>query len=109
MDDKKKRLEWNLAKIIDLFPGKDNESRVARIKTATGELTRPFQRLVPLEVKASDTQFYDKPEVIKRIIKQQKEKKTPEVTKFKKSTIINDEKEIVTRSGRKIKTPLRFH
>lgn len=103
VDDKKKRLEWSLAKIVEIFPGKENESRVARIKTASGELLRSFQRLVPLEVKANETVFCDKPEIVEEVKKNRR--KMPEVIKFKKSTIVNDKKETVTRSGRKIKAP----
>ncbi|XP_037037370.1 uncharacterized protein LOC119075084 [Bradysia coprophila] len=106
VDDKRKRLEWSLAKILEVFPGKDQNSRVARIQTANGELTRSFQRLVPLEVKSSETQFFDKPEAIKRAKLQKQDTSRP--IKFKKSAIIRDEKEIITKSGRKVKVPLRF-
>lgn len=106
VDDKRKRLEWNLAKILEVFPGKDQNSRVARIQTANGELTRSFQRLIPLEVKSNETQFFNKPKAIQRASSQKQA--APKSTKFKGSTIVNDEKEITTKSGRKVKAPLRF-
>lgn len=106
VDNHKKRLKWNLAKIVELFPGKDNQSRVARIKTANGELTRSFQRLVPLEVKETETEFYFNPEAVKKA--KELRKKKPEVIKFKKATIVNDEKEVITKSGRKVKKTSSF-
>ncbi|GBN88131.1 hypothetical protein AVEN_108126-1 [Araneus ventricosus] len=39
-DDKKKRLNWPLGKIIQLFPGADGGSRRARVKVQNGELIR---------------------------------------------------------------------
>lgn len=47
--DNLKRLELPLAQVIKIFPGRDGVVRVAKVKTATGELTRPVQRLYPLE------------------------------------------------------------
>ena len=41
--------------VIELLPGSDGRSCVARIKTATGVLLRPVQRLVPLELSAVET------------------------------------------------------
>lgn len=46
----KKRAFWSLARIIELIPGKDGKSRVARIKTETGEFLRPVQKLYNLEL-----------------------------------------------------------
>lgn len=44
--DNQKRLDWPLARVIELIPGNDGVSRIARLKTATGELVRPLQRLI---------------------------------------------------------------
>ncbi|GFY63176.1 integrase catalytic domain-containing protein [Trichonephila inaurata madagascariensis] len=41
---------WSLARVIQLIPGKDGHIRVARVKTETGELVRPVQRLYNLEL-----------------------------------------------------------
>ncbi|KAG8172925.1 hypothetical protein JTE90_011271 [Oedothorax gibbosus] len=49
-NDQTKRLSWPLAKILELYPGKDGNVRVARLKTAHGELLRPLQRLYPMEM-----------------------------------------------------------
>ncbi|GFS44505.1 hypothetical protein TNIN_477181 [Trichonephila inaurata madagascariensis] len=44
------RTLWSLARVIQLIPGKDGHVRVARVKTKTGELVRPVQRLYNLEL-----------------------------------------------------------
>jgi len=49
-NDNKKRIDWPLAQIIELFPGKDGIVRTVRLKTAMGEMTRSIQRVYPLEV-----------------------------------------------------------
>jgi len=46
--DNKKRFQWPLGKILEIIPGKDDKVRVARVKTATGILLRPVQRLYSL-------------------------------------------------------------
>ncbi|KAJ8981434.1 hypothetical protein NQ317_015636, partial [Molorchus minor] len=47
--DHEKRLNWPLGRIIDLLPGKDDCTRLVRLRTARGMLLRPVQRLYPLE------------------------------------------------------------
>ncbi|GFX59157.1 hypothetical protein TNCV_936721 [Trichonephila clavipes] len=44
---KDRRKGWG---VIQLIPGKDGHVRVARVKTETGELVRPVQRLSNLEL-----------------------------------------------------------
>ncbi|GFR13272.1 DUF5641 domain-containing protein [Trichonephila clavata] len=46
----KNRTLWSLARIIELIPGKDGHVAVARVRTETGELVRPVQRLYNLEL-----------------------------------------------------------
>lgn len=108
VDDKKKRVEWPMARIIELFPGKDKEIRVARIKTKHGERIRSLQRLVHMELRAKEINMSDHPVVLQRAIKKNKEKQVTKPDKLKKSVIIDDMKEVVTRSGRRVKTPLRL-
>lgn len=105
VDDKKKRLEWPMARIVELFPGKDKEIRVARLKTKNGELVRSLQRLVHMELRAKEIDMTDRPDVVQKSITLHKAKK-PE--KLKKSIIVDDLKEVITRSGRRVKTPLRL-
>lgn len=47
-NDNTKRLNWPLAKIEELIPGRDGRTRVVRLKTTNGELIRPIQRIYPL-------------------------------------------------------------
>ncbi|CAG7725842.1 unnamed protein product, partial [Allacma fusca] len=49
-----KRLDWLIAIIKEVYPGKQGVVRVVKVKTATGDLIRPIQRLYPLEVCAED-------------------------------------------------------
>ncbi|CAL8083424.1 unnamed protein product [Orchesella dallaii] len=77
--DNLKRIEWPLARVMELISGRDGVCRVARVRTERGEITRSVQRLFPLEM---DT--------------------TPETEK-----IIRDV-ELKTRVGRKVKRPMRF-
>ncbi|EGI59350.1 hypothetical protein G5I_12490 [Acromyrmex echinatior] len=48
-----KRLDWPLAVIREVYPGKDGYVRVVKLKTSKGELVRPIQKLIPLEVEHS--------------------------------------------------------
>ncbi|GFR02016.1 DUF5641 domain-containing protein [Trichonephila clavata] len=49
----KKILYWPLAKVIELFPGRDGRTRLVKLKTGKGTLLKPVQRLYPLEVTES--------------------------------------------------------
>ncbi|GFX56927.1 integrase catalytic domain-containing protein [Trichonephila clavipes] len=49
-DNDVKRINWPMAKIIKSFPGKDGRIRVVEVKTPSGNLIRPIQKLYPLEV-----------------------------------------------------------
>ncbi|KAG8177181.1 hypothetical protein JTE90_015789 [Oedothorax gibbosus] len=49
-NDQTKRLSWPLAKVLELYPGKDGNIRVARLKTAHAEFLRTLQRLYPMEM-----------------------------------------------------------
>ena len=50
MDDGK-RQSWRLARVVQLYSGKDGKCRVASIRTSSGTTTlRPIRKLVPMEV-----------------------------------------------------------
>ena len=49
----KSRIEWPLGKIIQLQYGRDGHVSSVLLRTASGELRRPVQCLIPLEVSAS--------------------------------------------------------
>ena len=49
-DESKKRGKWKIGIISELFQGKDDQIRDARVKTPCGYLVRPIQLLYPLEL-----------------------------------------------------------
>lgn len=53
--DLKKRVDWPLGRISELYPGKDGIRRVAKLKTRDGIIIRPVQRLCPLELDVKAT------------------------------------------------------
>lgn len=52
--DNQKRIDWPLPRVIGVIRGKDDGVRVVRLKTARGELTRPIQRVYPLETEDNE-------------------------------------------------------
>lgn len=52
--DDRRRLQWPLARIVELIPGRDGVVRTAKVKTQNGILLRPVQRLFPLEVSTEE-------------------------------------------------------
>lgn len=91
--DDKKRIMWPMARIMELFPGRDGHIRVAKLKTSNGTLTRPMQRLFPLEVSTEEI-----PPINHRInVSAQVWKPSAE-----------KEKEFRTRFGRKVIRPVRM-
>jgi len=87
--DNKRRWEWPMARIVELLPGKDGHVRVAKVKTAVGILTRPIQHLNALEVSSPE----DKP---------------PQPTTVQSSDETPEPEAQFTRSGRKVKAPVRY-
>lgn len=87
--DNLKRMDWPLARVIEILPGRDGVVRVVKLKTADGELVRLIQWLYPLEMSAA---------VNKSVAdaRQQEEE------------IVTPPREVRTRSGRCIKAPDRL-
>ena len=54
VDTQKKRTDWKLAVITELFPGVDGKKRVARVRIGGVDFLRPIQRLVPLEMSTKE-------------------------------------------------------
>ena len=52
--DNTKRINWPLGKIVKFISGKDNNNRLAIVKTSKGEYTRSLQRLYRLEITPDD-------------------------------------------------------
>lgn len=98
--DNRKRLDWPMGRIVELIYGRDGVRRVAKVKTTTGILTRPVQRLFPLEI-SSARDVEDNEIVVKIPIKQQQQ--DPRVTKP-----ITTDDTFQTKSGRTVKKPIRY-
>ena len=49
-------LQWPLARIIDVFPGKGGLVRTAKLQTSIGQFDRAVTELVKLPVEAGDCQ-----------------------------------------------------
>lgn len=47
-DDDTPPLKWPLARVIEVFPGKDNKTRVVKLKTQCGVFTRSIAKVCPL-------------------------------------------------------------
>ena len=58
-----KREKCILGRMLDVFLGKDNHARVAKVQVGDQEYIRPISKLCPLECK--DLERVDKPEFIK--------------------------------------------
>lgn len=111
-NDIQKRLDWPLAVIKEVFPGKDGHNRVVKLKTGRGDLIRPVQRLIPLEVRQ------DVRESEKFVRANQSRPKTHEKQKSvpeelsepvpEEETTSSEETSFKTRSGRLVKKPKRF-
>ena len=44
-EDNMKAAQWPIARVEVVYPGKDGQVRVARIKTSKGSYTRPITKL----------------------------------------------------------------
>jgi len=86
--------EWPIARIKELFPGKDGLVRVVKLQTANGELIRPVQRLIPLELEHHGDDSKRFSDLVTTAVKELSES-TSEPT-------------IRTKSGRIIKKPERL-
>ena len=48
LDLESPRNVWKKGKIIEIFPGRDGEVRVATVRTSTGNFRRPVRKLIKL-------------------------------------------------------------
>lgn len=98
-DSNKKRFEWPLGRVVELIPGKDGKVRVARIKTNRGILTRPLQRLYPLEI-PNQEQF--------PLPQQPQSKVEMAVCVQAEDQPCEQKPEMITKGGRVIKKPVKY-
>ncbi|XP_045477034.1 uncharacterized protein LOC123682465 [Harmonia axyridis] len=112
--DNIKRLDWPLARIEEMIPGRDGKIRVVRLKTATGSLLRPVQRIYPLEINSRDNEidFHALNKIGQEKIKEEKGTKRdrePEEQKNEKDDKpAHEKKPVVTRYGRIVKPPSKY-
>ncbi|GFU50668.1 integrase catalytic domain-containing protein [Trichonephila clavipes] len=95
-DDWKKRLQWPLARVIKLIPGKDGLVRTVKLKTQSRTLIRPIQRMFPFEVSGND---------ITNPPLQKVQQTDSSVSCQNPDTLKATEKPQVTRCDRPVKTP----
>ncbi|XP_011700215.1 PREDICTED: uncharacterized protein LOC105457307, partial [Wasmannia auropunctata] len=100
--DNLKRLDWPLARVVKVLPGKDGVTRVVKLKTATGELVRPVQRLYPLEMLPSTMETVDYDMNAADQTKEEDQAATIDATQ----DVLK--REFRTRSGRRVKAPDRL-
>ncbi|KAF8766372.1 hypothetical protein HNY73_019438 [Argiope bruennichi] len=62
---------WPMAKLLEVYPGKDKNVRVMRLKTPRGEIVRPVRRIYPLEIKCTEDEssLSEKPLTTRREVK----------------------------------------
>jgi len=97
-----KRLEWPLAVVEELIPGRDGEVRLVKLRTASGVLLRPIQRVYTLEIYEEEPPRSDQPAVG---VAQEAEATVDSIGQKDnglKGTGVR------TKCGRKIKLPSRF-
>lgn len=106
--DNKKRFEWPLGRILKLNPGKDGKYRSAVVKTGRRVLSRPLQRLYPLEISTGNE--LSKPEKQESCENQDEVigDEDPEVDDIDDTKIGDVVPEVVTKSGREVKKPQRY-
>ncbi|XP_015123154.1 uncharacterized protein LOC107045388 [Diachasma alloeum] len=117
--DNVKRLEWPLARVDQVFPGKKGEIRVVKLKTANGYATRPIQKLYPLEMSMSETE-----EILRASDAEPENWHTvPSASKFRRAGTEKkkkletkaaevlpgvEDRKVLTRNGRVVKKPPRL-
>ncbi|XP_035223775.1 uncharacterized protein LOC118196434 [Stegodyphus dumicola] len=110
-----KRIKWPLGKIITLIPGNDGVVRLVKLRTKSGEILRPIQRIYPLEVHLQTDNIGD---CLRKKHSDQKmcDKPTTSIgsTEFRatdkdQSDELNQNPLKTTRCGRVIRTPERLN
>ena len=104
--ENKKRYEWPLARVIELFPGKDQKIRVAKLKTANGILLRPLQRLYPLEV--GNPKSMEDSVIVNKIRSQKNCPKGEMKKKVARDPVPDTTPFVQTRGGRISRVPVRY-
>lgn len=104
-NDKKKRFQWPMGRIMEIKVSPDGETRVATVKTSRGCINRSLRRLHLLEM-SSDA----RPEVAtgNSITNPQHESSPVRMASIDGTVDVDASETKATRSGRKINKPLRY-
>ncbi|GFU27164.1 dual 3',5'-cyclic-AMP and-GMP phosphodiesterase 11 [Nephila pilipes] len=110
--DNVKRLNWPLGRVIEMFQGKDNIERVAKLRVSNGEIIRPIQRIYPLELSSSEI-FEVVPAIVKSApdtSSSAKQCSTSNDQSFQSEDLPKEQEETLkkTRLGRQIVPPIRL-
>jgi len=111
-DDIHKRIDWPLARVMSMIPGRDGLIRVLILKTEKGVLKRPIQRVYPLEIARQELninrELHEKanPEEFNKDIKEDNFEKKPIEHFVDKPE--NRETNVTTKSGRIVRKPERL-
>lgn len=110
-NDQDKRMDWPLARVIELIPGKDKQIRLVRLVTSRGQLLRPVQRLYPLESVESASQADGPKDVMVSPAELHQHPPDSFSSDDSVSAGVSDKSRVsvkVTRSGRVTKPPIKF-
>ena len=105
-EDNLPRLQWPLARIIDLMPSDDGRIRTVRLKTAKGSCVRPVQKLHLLE-SAKDEALPSDDCQMSPVITKHRKSKTAHLVKPSVRSSVKPIKEIhvTTHTGRIVRKP----
>lgn len=108
-NDRDKRVNWPLGRVIELLPGNDGRVRLVKVLTERGQFLRPIQRLYPLECATDPAQMEngsisDPLMVSESLSRDESVSSEAGVSKSR----VPESKVIVTRSGCKVNTPVRY-
>ncbi len=97
-DDNKKRIEWSLGVVVEVYPGRDGRVRTAHVRTRDGIFLRAVQRLFLMEVAEEDKEEEAPPSLVV-------EEALPSLAVEEKA---GEDEDKVSRFGRKLIKPNRL-
>ena len=109
------RLQWPLARVVQLYPGSDGNVRSVDVRTSKGIVCRPIQKLHRLEVcelpNLNDSDIIEVPEAADHSLQPVERDNLPELTSNNDEDPMsteNNSRVTITRSGRSSKPPERL-
>jgi len=107
-EDTHKRIDWSLARVVEIIPGQNGQGRVLVLKIKNGMLKRSIRRIYPLEISPDEADFAK--DVSKRAKLGQLSDKTSQKAKNKDASFSYKPEDCETKitTRRVIKRPERF-